>query len=523
VRKAVGCGLWAVGGLRSLVAMTAVLLAVPACGPQAVEPEGGGTPAAPALVAMPAESSPAVTIRVAFRAGSADDPAGREGLTQMALRLMVEGGTESLTYPELLRALFPMAAELSWSVDRDESLVFARVPAALLDRFYPILLDVLTKPRLAAEDFERLRAVARSELEDDLKVGDDEQLGKEALQAFLYEGHPYGHPTVGTTAGLAAMTLEDVRAQREKVFCSSRVTLGVAGGFPPDFAEKMSSDLASLLPQGCAAPAPLPPPPAFTGRQVLIVDKPGNSATAMSLGFPVSVVRGDPDFPALALGLVYFGQHRQFVGRLMQQLRELRGFNYGDYAYPEHFVQEGWSRYPAVNVCRRQQLFSIWIRPVDPKYAHFVLRLALRELERFVGDGVPADELDRVRTFALGYFNLYRQTESRRLGYAMDDRFYGLDRPFLDGLLDAWPALDSAGVATALARALTAEDVKIAIVAPDGAALAEALAVDAPSPVEYASPKGDDILAADREIQAFPLRIPRANIRVVPVADVFAR
>mgnify|MGYP001571790906 CR=1 FL=1 len=482
-------------------------------------PAGGGG----SIVTLPSEASPAVTFRIVFAGGSADDPAGREGLTQMAVRLMIEGGTELLTYPELLRALFPMAAHLSWNVDRDQTLVYARVPAALLDEFYPLLLDVLTRPRMGAEDFERLRAISESELEDDLKVGDDEELGKEALHAFLYEGHPYGHPTVGTVAGLAAMTLDDVRAQRDRVLCAGRVTLGIAGGFPDGFADRLSTDLAEKLPQTCVPTTPLPPPPAFSGRHVLIVEKPGNSATAMSLGFPAVAVRGDPSFPAVALGFVYFGQHRQFVGRLMQEIREKRGFNYGDYAYPEHFVQEGWSRYPAVNVARRQQLVSIWIRPVDPADAHFVLRLALHELEDFADGGIPDGELDRVRTFAMGYFNLYRQTESRRLGYAIDERFAGLDEPLLDGLLAAWPGLDAAGVRAAVARAVTAEDVKIAIVAPDGAALAEALASDAPSPKEYDAPKGDDILAVDASIAGLPLRIPCENIRIVPVSEIFAR
>lgn len=474
------------------------------------------------LVAMPAES-PAVTIRLVFASGSADDPAGLEGLTRMAVRLMVEGGTESLTYHELLRRLYPMAAELSWNVERDQSLIYARVPAEQFESFYPVFVELLTKPRMAEQDFERLRAVTRSELEDELKVGDDEELGKEALQAFLYAGHPYGHPPLGTSAGLAAMTVERVREQRTRTLCSLRATLGVAGGLSGDRAKQVANDLTELLPSACTSAPPLPPPPAFTGRQVLIVDKPGNSATAMSLGFPVRVDRAQSDFSALALGVVYFGQHRQFVGRLMQQIRERRGFNYGDYAYPEHFEQDGGTRYPATNVARRQQLFSIWLRPVKPEHAHFVLRLALHELERFVADGIPADEFDRVRTFALGYFNLYRQTESRRLGYALDDRFYGLTRPFLDGLLETWPTLDPSWVRERIARLLTAQDVKIAIVAPDGAALAEALAADEPSPVTYDSPKGEEILAEDEELAVLALGIPRENIRVVPVADLFAR
>lgn len=511
---------------RALVAGAVALgtAGLAACGPR------GGTqdlpPAGPApglrLVRQPAASSPTVTFRVVFDAGSADDPVGLEGLTSLTARLMAEGGTEALSYPELLRALFPMAAELGWQVDRDQTVFAARVPAERLEEFYRTFLDVLVRPRLAADDFERLRTVARSELLDDLKVGDDEELGKEALHALLYAGHPYGHPTIGTAAGLAAATVERVREHRARVFCAGRAVVGLAGGFPEDFADRVVADLSAGLPACGDARRPLPPPPALEGRRVLIVDKPGNSAAAISIGSPIEVVRGRPDFPALALGVVRFGQHRQFVGRLMQEIREKRGFNYGDYAYPEHFVQDGGTRFPANNVARRQQMFSIWIRPVKPAEAHFVLRLALYELERFVRDGLSPDELEDTRAFALGYFNLYRQTEDRRLGYAIDDLFYGLDRPFLDGLLEAWRTVTVDEVNAAVRRALTAENLAIAIVAPDGAALAAALAADDPSPVAYENPVADEILAVDAVVQALPLRIPRDHVRVVPIADLFA-
>ncbi|NMC69404.1 MAG: insulinase family protein [Myxococcales bacterium] len=499
---------------------------LPACGPRngtaGLPPAGGPAPGL-RLVQQPAPSSPTVTLRVVFDAGSADDPEGFAGLTALAARLIAEGGTETLSYPELLRALFPMAAELGWQVDRDQTVFRGRVPAERLEEFYRTFLDVLVRPRLGADDFERLRAVARSELEDDLKVGDDEELGKEALHAFLYEGHPYGHPPLGTSAGLAAATVEQVRQHRARVFCAGRAVVGLAGGFPEGFAERVVADLSAGLPP-CAEPRrPLPPPPPVEGRRVLIVDKPGNSASAISLGFPLDVVRGHPDFPLLALAVVRLGQHRQFVGRLMQEIREKRGFNYGDYAYAEHFVQDGGTRFPANNVARRQQMFSIWIRPVKPAEAHFVLRLALYELERFLRDGLSAGELEDTRAFALGYFNLYRQTEDRRLGYAIDDLFYGLDRPFLDDLLERWQSVTVEELNAAVRRTLTADDLKIAIVAPDGAALAEALAADAPSPVTYENPVADEILAVDAVVQALPLRIPRENIRIVPIADLFVR
>ncbi|MBN8734242.1 MAG: hypothetical protein J0L64_27140, partial [Acidobacteria bacterium] len=41
-----------------------------------------------------------------------------------------------------------------------------------------------------------------------------EAFGKEVLQSMLYEGHPYGHPELGTEASLARIGVDDVRAHR---------------------------------------------------------------------------------------------------------------------------------------------------------------------------------------------------------------------------------------------------------------------------------------------------------------------
>src|SRR5206468_7514925 len=46
---------------------------------------------------------------------------------------------------------------------------------------------------------------------------------------------------------------------------------------------------------------------------------------------------------------------------------------------------------------------------------------------------------------------------------------------------------------------------------------------DAPSPITYTSPKPEAVLAEDKAISAFPLKIKRDNIRIVPVTDLFVK
>jgi zinc protease len=465
-------------------------------------------------------TSHVVAFRVAFTSGSADDPEGKEGLTRLTATSMTEGGTTVRTYAELVEKLYPMAASIDVHVDRDETVFFADVATDALDAFYPLFKEVLLTPRLDAPGFERMRARATSELTDDLLGANDEALGKEALAALLYEGHPYGHPPIGTEHGLGAATAEDVRAQRGRVFCRDRVLLGIEGGFPEGFESRFSHDFAEL--PACAAPrAELPEPILKSGLRVLIVDKPTAESTAISMGFPSDFTRKSPDFPAIEFFTDYLGLHRQSAGRLYHELRERRGFNYGDYAYAEYFEQDGGSRFALPNLVRRQEMVSIWLRPLRPKNALFALREALSLYAQGIDQGIPEAEIDRFRSFLTRYTSLGELTESRRLGHALDDVLYGADPPYLEGMREAWKRLDEASLQASIGRHLRGKSFQIAIVAKDGAALAEQLVGGAPTPPSYETPKPEDVLDQDKDIARYPLALAKDRVRVVQFTDLF--
>jgi zinc protease len=485
--------------------------------------DGGASGAgAVATVARRNPSASVVAFRVVFDAGSSDDPAGKEGLTALAAAMTTKSGTHDLTFAQLSRALYPMAASVDVHVDRDQTVFSADVAAADLARFYPLLRDVLLHPRLDEESFTRLRARQKSMLDDELKGSDDEWLGKEALEAAIYAGHPYGHPDVGTDAGLDAIELADVKAQRTHVFCKDRVTVGVAGAFPEGFDKTVARDLDAL--PACADSRPgLPEPEKHHGLRVLVVDKPSADATAISIGFPTTMTRGSDDFPAAYFFTSYLGLHRQSAGVLYNQLREKRGLNYGDYAYSEYFEQEGWTRFTLPNIARREQLVSIWIRPVKPANGLFALRGALHFWRKYVKDGISDAEIARFGTFLSRFSSLEQQTESRRLGFALDDRSYRLATPFLERMRAEWGSLDSKKLAAVVARDLATPDLTIAIVAKNGAALKKALISGRKSPPTYDSPKPKAVTDVDREIEALPLGLKAEDVKVVPIAELFAR
>lgn len=480
------------------------------------------TPRAPLrLVEQRNEASTRVGFRIVLQGGSADDPAGREGLTRLMARLMVEGGTQALTYEELTRRLFPMAAQIHMQIDRDHTVITGEAHRDHATVFYALLRDVLLTPRFGDDDFRRVKTQSLADLRLDLRGSSDETLGKEVLQSLVYANHPYGHPPVGTERGLEGITLDDVRAHYRALFCTERLTVGLSGSYPAALADTVRSDLATLA-EHCQAPVAAPAVERPHGLHVVIVDKPASSSTAISFGTPVTVTRNDDDFAGVQLATNYLGLHRQSVGVLYQSIREARGLNYGDYAYAEHFEQEEGTRFPRANVLRRQQYMSVWLRPVPSRNAHFALRAAMRALDRTVREGVPAADLDRVRGFLEGYVGLYTQTERARLGYAIDDVLTGhAAGGWTARTRAAAAALTPETVRAAVQRNLTAQDLWVAIIAPNAQELAQAIGSNAPSPITYDSPKPPEVLAEDREISTYALPVRPDDVRVVPLAEVF--
>jgi zinc protease len=335
--------------------------------------------------------------------------------------------------------------------------------------------------------------------------------------------------TIGHASDLKQLTMADVKQQAAHVFTRDRLTIGVAGGYPPDIVAQLRAAAATLPAMGAplvevTAQAPHRP-------RVRIVEKPTDS-TAISIGVPWSLTRHSPDFAALLVARSAFGEHRQFNGRLMQRLRELRGLNYGDYAYLEHFEQEGYDAVTAqTGRARKQGEFTIWLRPVQNENALFALRAALFELARSGGDEpFSAEEVERNKSFLDGYVLLYAQTDARRLGYALDDRALGGGKSVLATLREDIAKVTPADVNRVWKQVQAlAPQMEIVLVAPKAAELKKAIVANTPSPMHYQKDaqgnvpkKPAPLLAADKLIEKLPIGVNgEADVEIIPVAQMF--
>lgn len=471
------------------------------------------------VVLMPVEDDPTVSFRIMFNVGSQNDPPGKEGLAALTATLITEGSTAQRSYEEVLARLYPMAGSISEQVDKEVTVFTGRTHRDNLEEYYSLFKECLLEPAFTEEDFNRVKNDYLNYVRTTLRYSQDEELGKEALYEFVFEGTPYEHNEEGYVRSLSAITVNDARMFYKTHYTRDNLLIGLGGGFNDEFAARVKADFDALQ-RGASAQVPPPRPRPIEGLTVRIIEKDVQS-TAISFGFPIDVRRGDRDFYALAVAASWLGEHRSSFSHLYQVIREARGLNYGDYAYIEHFPHGHAASFPPPNVPRRQQLFQVWIRPVPNEARVFAFRAALRELRGLIENGISEGDFELTRKFLKGYILHYAPTTSSKLGYALDDRFYGVEDGHWTVFAKMLDELTVEDVNAALKKHLTFEDVKAVFITPDAEGLKSALVANAPSPITYASEKPAAVLEEDKQISTYPLVVKPENVMIEEIGAVF--
>ncbi|MBE2281170.1 MAG: insulinase family protein [Ignavibacteriaceae bacterium] len=466
------------------------------------------------------KENPIISIKVWFKVGSQDDPKGKEGLSYLTASMLTQGGTAKNTFASMTEKLFPLASYYSARPSVEMTIFEGKTHKDNFDEFVSLFNEQITEPGFREEDFTRLKNDALNYIETTLRYSSDEELGKAVLYNTIFNGTPYGHILQGTISGLKSITLEDVKNFYSTYFNRENYVVAITGDLSQAQVSKITDALEKLNP-GKENTPPAIKAEKIEGINVVIIEKQAN-ATAISMGYPIDLVRGNREWYALSIANSWLGEHRNSSSHLYQIIREERGLNYGDYSYIENFPNGGRFQMPNPNAPKRHQIFEIWIRPVPNETKHFAFRAAIREFEKLLKNGMTDDTYSATRSFLRNYVLNYAPTEDARLGYMIDDKFYNIPAPgHIETFRNLMSKISLAEVNDAIKKNFQSENMVIVFITPDAEALKNALVNNESSPIVYSSPKSDFILEEDKEIINYPIKIKAENIKIVKVDELF--
>ncbi len=491
------------------------------------------------VVELKQNNSNKVVFKIRFENGSIADPADKKGLTYATASLMTQGGAGGVSYADLQDKMMPWAAFYGAMVDKQVTTFTFQVPVDFVDEFYPLVKNVLLAPDFSEQDFKRVMKAQQNYVDQVVRALSDENYSKFALEDQLFRSGNMQSLKQGTSASVKGISLDDIKTHYRKAFTNNNVTIGVAGNYSDALLGQLKADVAKLPDFEYESVTPSKANTAG-GIEVEIIAKDGAFGSAIFTGAPLPITRANDEFAALMIANSWMGEHRKSYSRLYQKIRQTRSMNYGDYTYIEWYSAGGSNQLPPSGVPRASNYWSIWIRPVQIAsqlksqyqeladvsigHAHFALRLALREFDLLIKNGMSEADFEATKTFLRSYTKLYAQSPAQQLGWLMDSRFYGRT-DYLAGLDSLLKNTTLEQVNAAIRKYWQTENLFVTIVTDTSEAqpLADSLINNTPSPMSYSDlvksglPAG--VLAEDDEVAVYPLNIKKVTI--VQSADTF--
>lgn len=264
---------------------------------------------------------PLVAMQFAFRGGSAQDPANKPGVAQLMADNLDEGAgdLDSNSYHERLER---RAIQMNFNVTRDHIRGSLRMLKDNRDEAFDLLRLALTAPRFDAEPLERVRAQTMSILRRE-SVTPGSIAGNKFFAAG-FSNHPYAHAPRGTLDSVPAITADDLRAYRQKVFARDGLTVAVVGDIDAaTLGQLLDKTFGALSAKGDLAPVPEVTLATGDSRVFVPLDVP---QTSILFGGP-SIKRDDPDFMTAYIVNHIIGGG-SLSSRLYHEVREKRGLVY---------------------------------------------------------------------------------------------------------------------------------------------------------------------------------------------------
>jgi zinc protease len=377
--------------------------------------------------------TPLVSMNVTVRGGALGDPAGKDGTASLFADL-IQKGAGSRDATQFAEAVEGAGGVLAAAAGTESLGVNASFMSRDVDLMLALVGDVLERPRLAPEEFEKSRTLAIQSIAA-AKDSDPRALIDSYGDAWLFRDHPYGRPVGGSEASLAAVTLEDVKRFYSDHVGGDRLLIVVVGDID---ARTMRGKLERAFGGWRKAGAPVPTVPATSrasGRKVLLVDKPGATQTYFWLG-NVGGSRTDPARTTQSVVNTVFGG--RYTSMLNTALRIDSGLTYGASASFDRGSQPG-----AYGIASYTQTETT-VQAID---------LALATLERLRRDALDTETLASSKSYMLGQFPPTLETNGQLAARLADLLLYGLGPEDVDQYADRIAAADSTAVRDAIDKA----------------------------------------------------------------------
>ncbi|HEX8138858.1 MAG TPA: pitrilysin family protein [Pyrinomonadaceae bacterium] len=361
------------------------------------------------LVIVEDDRLPLVSYRLAFRTGTANDPAELPGLTSVMTDMLTEG-TETRSSKQIADEVARIGASLSASANSDYTTVAASALSMYGEQILSLMADVSLHPTFPAKELDLHRQNKKQGLI--YQRSQAEFLANERLARTLFGQHPYSRIST-TPEALDAMTRDRLVAFHRQMFIPNNAVLVVVGDVARAGVVKRLTETFGQWGKGTAVPTEFPAPPARSSRAIYVVDRPGSAQSNIIIG-NAGITRASNDYFPVAVMHTILGATAS--ARLFMNLREAKGYTYGAYTSMDARRSAGWFGSTA---------------EVRTPVTGASLKEFFYELDRIRREPVTEQELNNAKSYLTGVFPIRLETQSGLIDQLVQMKMFGLPADYL--------------------------------------------------------------------------------------------
>lgn len=360
------------------------------------------------------DSLPRISFNMMVMSGSAQDPVGVEGLTEMTVSLL-ETGTTHKNAMQIADGFAQLGSAFGESATNDYVMMSTAGLAESKEKLLALYADVILSPAFSPAEVERKRSQALAEI-----VQMQDQPTEYAGLLFdreLFGKHPYGHPVEGTAEGVKAMTRTQIMKHYFAYYRPNNAMLAISGNFDAGFQALVEKTFSGWV-QGAVEKAKLDVPADSKQIDMTLFTKPGLQQTQIRIGH-IGIGRMDPDFLKLRLANLILGG--AFASRLNQRVRDDLGLTYSIHSGFE--AKNGTGSFEISTFSRNEK-------------AGEAIKNTLQVTKDFQEGGATDKELTAAKNLLVGQFPAAIETVDRLAFNLLALRLYGVSDSYLVNFFD---------------------------------------------------------------------------------------
>lgn len=397
------------------------------------------------IVFITDNSLPRVSMTMLTKVGARQDPAGKEGLNNLASQLL-EQGTQTKNAMVLADELGKLGTGVGIEAGNDFTMISMDALVNSSEKMLALYSDIILNP--AFLDVEVARAKSQIIAQQRKKVDNPSNYADDAFDEFLFAGHPYANDISGTAVSVRKITKQDIIRHYLNNYRPNNSQLAVVGRITKDFEGKVAEAFRKWTgkPIRDFTTPELKP---IQGVDMKLLSKAGLQQAQIRIG-EFGIRRNDANFLKLRLANVALGG--EFGSRLNQRVRDDLGLTYSIYSYFDSRADRGSF---VINTFTKNETVG---KTVDE---------SLKVFTDFVEKGITEAEFKAAKEQLLGQFPRAIETADRLAYNILILNFYGVPLTYLQDFNKNVAALSLNDVNTAIQKHLDAKNFRVLVYADE--------------------------------------------------------